>query len=390
MRHAPSHLRDALHRRLLEAPFDPEQLGRHELRERLAALLRDEEPLCPPTAAAVVLDALVDEVRGLGCLEALLGDPDVSELMVNGPGRVFVERRGRLEAVELDIDATEIVRLAQRIVAPLGLRVDRSAPLVDARLDDGSRVHVVLPPLAPDGPCLTIRRFVVRDASLDAFGLDEGGSQFCEWMVRSGWNVLVAGGTSAGKTTLCNALASSIDPSERVVTIEETLELRLPQPHVVRLEARPPNGEGIGAVSVRELVRTSLRMRPDRIVVGEVRGGEALDMLQALNTGHDGSLSTVHANATAAALSRLETLALCAGVALPLAAVRGQLATALDAVIHVARITTGARVVTEIAEVTEVTGARAVATRPLWRRDGARLVAVGSPRRPPRRPGPAW
>jgi len=377
-------LRDALHRRLLDTPFDPEQFDRPELRSRLETMLRDEDPLCPAADAARVLDALVDEVGGLGPLEPLMADGEVTEIMLNGPGRAFVERRGRLVAVDLDLDATTIARMAQRIVAPLGLRLDQSSPLVDARLPDGSRVHAVLPPLAPDGPCLTIRRFTVRDVTLAAFGLDERAVALCGALVRGGWNLLVAGATSAGKTTLCNALARAIDPSERIVTIEETTELRLGQPHVVRLEARPANAEGVGAVSVRDLVRASLRMRPDRIVVGEVRGGEALDMLQALNTGHDGSLSTVHANGTAEALTRLETLALCADIALPLAAIRAQIAAAIDAVVAVARTPEGARVVTEVAE---VEGGDPLSVRPLLQRgpDGLRVVAA--PVRSARRPG---
>ena len=257
--------------------------------------------------------------------------------MVNGPGRAYVERRGRLERIDLALGAEQIARLAERVVAPLGLRLDHASPLVDARLADGSRLHAVLPPLAPDGPCLTIRRFVRTTSRSTRSAVDAPDRACIEALVRGGWNLLVAGGTSAGKTTLCNALARAIDPSERIVTIEETAELRLPQPHVVRLEARPANAEGVGAVAVRDLVRTALRMRPDRSIVGEVRGGEALDMLQALNTGHDGSLSTVHANGPAEALARLETLALFGGVALPLPAIRAQLAAAVDAIVHVAR-----------------------------------------------------
>lgn len=381
---AAPHLRDTLQRRLLDAPFDPEQLGRHELRSRLEALLRDEDPLCPAADAARVVDALVDEVGGLGPLEGLMADPDVSEIMLNGPGRAFVERHGRVEPVALHLDAETIARLAQRVVAPLGLRLDRSSPMVDARLPDGSRVHAVIPPLAPDGPCVTIRRFTVRDVTLSAFGVDDASARLCEALVRGGWNLLVAGSTSAGKTTLCNALARMIDSSERVVTIEETTELRLAQPHVVRLEARPANAEGVGAVSVRDLVRASLRMRPDRIVVGEVRGGEALDMLQALNTGHDGSLSTVHANGTAEALTRLETLALCADLGLPLGAIRAQIGAAIDAVVFVTRTDSGARVVTEVAE---VVGTRRLTTRRLLRRAGGVLERVEAPTRPARRRG---
>jgi pilus assembly protein CpaF len=289
-------LREALHQRLLASPFDPETLGRAELRSRLASLLHDEAPLVTDVAAARVLDELVAEVDGLGPLQPLLADPTVSEIMVNGPHRVFVERGGQLERFDCELDADAIVRITERVIAPLGLRLDRASPMVDARLADGSRLHAVIPPLAPDGPCVTIRRFAVRSVGLDDFGLDDAAVALLETMVRAGWNIVVAGATSAGKTTCANALARAIDPDERVVTIEETAELTLGSPHVVRLEARPANAEGAGAVSVRELVRAALRMRPDRLVVGEVRGAEAFDMLQALNTGHDGSVTTVHAN----------------------------------------------------------------------------------------------
>jgi pilus assembly protein CpaF len=300
---------------------------------------------------------------------------------VNGPGRAYVERRGRLERIDLPLDADAIARLAERVVAPLGLRIDHASPLVDARLADGSRLHAVLPPLAPDGPCITIRRFVARDVGLDAFDVDGEAAVLLEAMVQAGWNLVVAGATSAGKTTLCNALARAIDGDERIVTIEETAELQLPQPHVVRLEARPANAEGVGAVGVRDLVRTALRMRPDRLIVGEVRGGEALDMLQALNTGHDGSLSTVHANSATVALARLATLVCFAGVALPLPAVRAQLAAAIDVVIHVGRGASGRRAIGAVAEVAH-NGRDAHA---LLERRAGRLVVTGTPQRPPRR-----
>jgi pilus assembly protein CpaF len=255
--------------------------------------------------------------------------------------------------------------------------------MVDARLPDGSRLHAVIPPLAVDGPCVTIRRFGARVVELDDFGLDGAAARFVQRSVRAGWNLLVAGATSAGKTTLLNALSRAIPHAERVVTIEETAELRLAQPHVVRLEARPANAEGIGAVSVRELVRAALRMRPDRLVVGEVRGGEALDMLQALNTGHDGSMSTIHANGTADALTRLETLVLMADSGLPLAAVRAQMASCIDAVVFVVRRPHGARRVEAIAE---VDGRLAGGVRVLFERRDERLVPVARPTRAARRP----
>jgi pilus assembly protein CpaF len=380
-------LREALHRRLLAAPFDPATLGHGELRARLASLLRDEAPLVTDLAAARVVDELVAEVDGLGPLQVLLADPSITEIMVNGPHRVFVERDGRLETVECELDADAIVRITERVIAPLGLRLDRASPMVDARLADGSRLHAVLPPLAPDGPCVTIRRFTVQSVGLADFGLDDASVALLETIVRAGWNVVVSGATSAGKTTCANALAQAIDPAERIVTIEETAELRLGQPHVVRLEARPANGEGAGAVSVRELVRAALRMRPDRLVVGEVRGPEAFDMLQALNTGHDGSVSTVHANSPSDALSRLETLVLLAGVALPLAAVRAQLASAVDAIVQVARGENGARSVVALAEVGAVRDAAAPEVRQILGRERGRLVAIEEPTRPARRAG---
>ncbi len=380
----PEVLRSTLHRRLLDAPFDPATLTRAELRQRLGAMLRDEAPLLPATAAGDVLDALVDDVGGLGPLEPLLGDPDVTEVMVNGPDRVYVERSGQLERVPCTIDSATIVRVVERVVAPLGLRLDRASPMVDARLPDGARLHAVLPPLSPDGPCVTIRRFAARCVPLHAFGVDPASEAFLGALIRGGWNIVVSGATSAGKTTCCNALARAFDPSERIVTIEETAELRLEQPHVVRLEARPANAEGAGAVSVRDLVRAALRMRPDRLVVGEVRGGEALDMLQACNTGHDGSLSTVHANSPADAIARLETLTLYSGVALPLAAIRAQLASAVDAIVQVTRGEHGRR---QISAVTEVVPGRAPQVRAMLVRAQPHeaLTRAQPPSRPPRR-----
>jgi pilus assembly protein CpaF len=383
-------LKQRVHRRLVDAGVDAPELdgpGREPIvRARLAELLRDEAPLLPAARFERLLGELSHEVSGLGPLEPLLADAAVTEVMINGPGRAFVERAGRLEAVELHLDESAIVRLVQRVLAPLGLRLDRSSPLVDARLADGSRLHAVIPPLAVDGPSVTIRRFGARAVPLEAFGLDPtGAGAFLRWAVAAaGWNVLVAGGTSAGKTTLLNALSASIPAGERVITIEETAELRLRQPHVVRLEARPPNAEGVGGVSVRDLVRAALRMRPDRIIVGEVRGGEALDMLQALNTGHDGSLSTVHANGLADALPRVETLVLMAGVGLPLDAVRAQLVAAIDAVVFVARRTGGGRRVEAVGQVEVQAGPPRL--RPLFVRRGTALVPLGPPSRPTRRP----
>ena len=316
---------------------------------RLAAAARAEAPL----ATAEEVDAAVREAlahaRGLGVLEPLLADPRVTEVMVNGPGPVWVERAGELERTGVVLDGEAIGALVERVVAPLGLRADRASPLADARLPDGSRAHVVLPPLAVDGPCLTIRRFRTDVLALDDF-CPPAVAALLRQAVAERRNVVVSGATSSGKTTLLNALAGEVPPGQRIVTVEEAAELRLPHHHVVRLEARPPNAEGAGEVRVRELVRNALRMRPDRLLVGEARGAEAFDLLQAMNTGHDGSFSTLHANSPPDALRRLETMVLMADVALPLAAVRQQIAAAVDVVVQVARRSGGRRAVVQVAE----------------------------------------
>jgi len=337
----------AVHRLLLA---DDDRSG--DLAAKAAVLARAEAPLLDGAAVADVVRRVTAEARGLGVLDPLLADPDVTEVMVNGPGPVWIERHGRLQRLAVAVTRETIELLVERVVGPLGLRIDRSSPLVDARLPDGSRVNAVVPPLAVDGPYLTIRRFAVRAIDLDAV-CPPGGAAVLRAAVVDRANVVVAGGTGAGKTTLLNALAAGIPAGERVVTVEDAAELRLERDHVVRLEARPANAEGTGAVSVRDLVRNALRMRPDRIIVGEVRGPEALDMLQAMNTGHDGSLSTCHANSPADALRRLETMVLTGTVALPLAAIREQLSSAIDLVVQVARRRDGTRRVVEIAEVTD-------------------------------------
>jgi len=334
------------------------------------------------------------QVAGLGPLEPLLADGEVTEVMVNGPGRVWVERGGVLEQVPTDLDAEAIEHLIEKVVAPLGLRVDRSSPLVDARLPDGSRVNAVVPPLAVDGPYLTIRRFAARPIPLSAFA-PATVVALLAWAVRARLNVLVSGGTGAGKTTLLNALGTCIPRHERVVTVEDAAELRLPGDHVVRLEARPANAEGVGEVRVRDLVRNALRMRPDRILVGEVRGPEALDMLQALNTGHEGSLSTCHANTPDDALRRLETMVLMGDVGLPLSAVQTQLESALDLVVQVARGADGARRIVAVAEVIDgaATGPRPGSRRAPSRGRTLTVADAGGvrrlPSRQPRFPGAA-
>lgn len=362
-----------------------------ELPTRISALVDEEAPLLGPRRRAALVQEVMAHVTGLGPLEPLLGDPDVTEVMVNGPGRVWIERRGTLERVATDLDGPGIEHLIERIVAPLGLRIDRSSPLVDARLPDGSRVNAIVPPLAIDGPCITIRRFAARPIPLAAFAAPAIVA-LLQWAVRSRLNVLVSGGTGAGKTTLLNALGGCIPGEERVVTVEDAAELRLPGEHVVRLEARPANAEGVGEIRVRELVRNALRMRPDRILVGEVRGPEALDMLQAMNTGHEGSLSTCHANSPDDALRRLETMVLMGDVNLPLHAVQTQLESALDLVVQVARRRDGSRRIVEVAEVIERANGERDVSLDRVRSGRTRTVAddsgvVGLPQRISRAPG---
>jgi len=313
-----------------------------------------------------------------GGLEAYFTDPDVSEILLNPGGRAFVERAGRLEPIAVDLDEAAIHRVVERVIAPLGLRLDRSSPMVDARLPDGSRLHAVMPPVAVDGTCVAIRRFGPGRRRLGDFALTSSGADLLRWAVGAGWNLLLSGGTAAGKTTLLNVLAGEVAPGARIVTIEETAELSLGQPHVVRLEARPANAEGAGAVPVRALVRAALRLRPDRLVVGEVRGEEAFDLLQALNTGHCGSLCTIHANGPGDALARLESLVLLAGLGLPVEAIRAQIQASVDAVVHVARRAGGRRAVEAIAELSGPAG-----LRPLYPPG----PDAGRPSRPARLPG---
>ncbi len=338
-----------------------------DLGEVVRALVGEEAVLLGQGDREEIAARIVRDSVGLGPLEVLLADPAVEEVMVNGPGTVYIERGGRIEATDVAFaDEEELRNAIERILAPLGRRVDELSPMVDARLADGSRVNVVIPPLAIDGPLVSIRRFGARrpgPEELVALGTLTGEQRdSLRAAVAGRRSVLVSGGTGSGKTTLLNALSSFIDAGERVVTIEDAAELRLQQPHVVRLESRPAGVEGRGQVSIRDLLRNALRMRPDRIVIGEVRGPEALDLLTALNTGHDGALSTVHANSPADALSRLETLALMAGVGLPHAAVAEQVQRGIDLVVHLERCADGARVVTEIAEVVRAAGTTAVRT----------------------------
>jgi pilus assembly protein CpaF len=335
---------DRVHARLLDAPTSSTD------RADLAAAVRHDHPLLPTLEVDAVVDAIEARANGLGPLDPLLADSTVTEVMVNGGGAVWVEREGRLERTALIVSERDLGLLVERIVAPLGLRADRRSPIADARLPDGSRVNVVVPPLAVDGPCITIRRFGARAIRL-AEMCPPGVEELLRWAVASRLNVVVSGGTGAGKTTLLNALAARLPATERIVTVEDTAELRLRHDHVVRLEARPASADGAAAVGLRDLVRNALRMRPDRILVGEVRGPEALEMLWAMNTGHEGSLSTCHANSPLDALRRLEVMVLTAGLELPLAAVRDQITSAVDLLVQVARLADGRRQVVTVAEV---------------------------------------
>jgi pilus assembly protein CpaF len=335
----------------------PRTERRVRVREEALEVLRQSGAILPQRELTRMVNEVSDEVVGFGPIEFLLKEPEVTEVMVNGPGDVYVERRGRIERVEDGLFEGEeaVLHLIERIVGPLGLRVDESSPWADARLPDGSRVHAIVPPLSLRGPTLTIRKF--SPVPLEAEDLVAGGSvgprmmRFLAAAVRGRANLIVSGGAGSGKTTLLGVLSEFIRDEERLITIEDAAELRLAKPHVVSLEARPANVEGRGEVTVRDLVRNALRMRPDRIIVGEVRGGEALDMLQAMNTGHEGSLSTAHANSPRHLLWRLETMAMMSGVELPAAHIRNQVAAALDVVVHLARLRDGRRILWEISSV---------------------------------------
>jgi pilus assembly protein CpaF len=324
-------------------------------------LLREQDLRLPPSDEERLVKEIKDETFGLGPIEPLLHDPDISDILVNTHRQVYIERRGRLEQTPITFrDEGHLRVIIDRIVSRVGRRVDEASPYVDARLPDGSRVNAIIPPLAIDGPILSIRRFAVKALTMDDLlkfaTLTEPMAQIIQGIVKARLNVLISGGTGSGKTTLLNILSGYIPPDERIVTIEDSAELQLQQPHVVRLETRPPNIEGKGQVTSRDLVRNALRMRPDRIVVGEVRGDEVLDMLQAMNTGHDGSLTTLHANSARDAMQRLETLMQLSGVQLPDKAMREQVASALDVVIQVSRLSDGRRKVMTIAEVTGMEG----------------------------------
>jgi len=362
-----SAVKTAIHRKLIQKlNLDKlSEIKREDVRREVSQLL---ESLVVGESAPMNLQErerlsqeVLDEVFGLGPLEPLLADPTVSDILVNTYKRIYIERRGILEVTPVQFrDDAHLMSIIDRIVSAIGRRVDESSPMVDARLADGSRVNAIIPPLSVDGPCLSIRRFghdrLMADDLLQNKTLTPPMLELLQGCVKARLNVLISGGTGAGKTTFLNALSSYISNRERIVTIEDAAELQLHQEHVVRLETRPPNIEGKGAVAQRQLVINSLRMRPDRIIVGEVRGEEALDMLQAMNTGHDGSLTTIHANAPRDALSRLETMVAMSNLNLPDSAIRRQIASAIDLVIQVSRMSDGTRKVVSIAEITGMEG----------------------------------
>jgi len=360
-------LKAKIHRKLIERldfsnidMIERDLLSREISRIVENLIIEEDVPLSTAERESLIVDIL-HETFGLGPIEPLLFDPDISDILVNRYNQVYIEKFGKLQKVDLNFrDDNHLLQIIDRIVSKIGRRVDESSPYVDARLPDGSRVNAIIPPLALDGPVLSIRRFGIDPLKMSdilAFGtLTQNMAKILEGLVKSRLNVLISGGTGTGKTTLLNILSEYIPGDERIITIEDSAELQMKQEHVVRLETRPPNIEGRGQVTQRDLVRNSLRMRPDRIIVGEVRGGEALDMLQAMNTGHDGSLSTLHANTARDALARLETMVLMAGMDLPERAIREQISSAIHVVVHLSRMADGSRKIVNISELTGMEG----------------------------------
>src|ERR1700735_4288209 len=360
-------LKFTLHRKLVDkinlealATIDNQRV-RAEVRQAVISLIDAEPTLLSSLEKQQISDEVLDEVFGLGPLEPLLQDPTISDILVNTHKQVYIERKGLLELTNVTFrDAQHLLRIIDKIVSQVGRRVDTSTPMVDARWSDGSRVNAIIPPLAVDGPILSIRRFsqdkLMPPDLVERAATTQGMMELLEACVRAKLNIIIAGGTGAGKTTLLNAMSAFISPKDRIVTIEDAAELQLKQPHVVRLETRPPNLEGSGAVRQRELLVNSLRMRPDRIVVGEVRGEEALDMLQAMNTGHDGSLTTVHANSPRDAISRLEVMVALANSNMQLTSIRQQIASAVNILVQASRLSDGSRRVVSITEVTGMEG----------------------------------
>jgi pilus assembly protein CpaF len=360
-------LKFTLHRKLLDkinlealATIDNQRV-RSEVRQALISLIDAEPTLLSSVEKQQICDEVLDEVFGLGPLEPLLQDPSISDILVNGSRQVYIERKGMLELTSVTFrDDQHLLRIIDKIVSQVGRRVDESTPMVDARLSDGSRVNAIIPPLALDGPLMSIRRFAQDKLSapdlVDRKAMTAGMMELLEACVKARLNIIISGGTGSGKTTLLNALSAYISPKERIVTIEDAAELQLKQPHLARLETRPPNLEGQGAIRQRELLVNSLRMRPDRIVVGEVRGGEALDMLQAMNTGHDGSLTTVHANSPRDTVARLEVMVSMANANMQLISIRQQIASAVHVIVQAMRLSDGSRRVLNVSEVTGMEG----------------------------------
>ena len=365
--HSFQEMKARLHRTLINrmdltklSSLTPEQVHAEVSRLAESVLAQEAAPLSAAERERLVND-VQHELFGLGPLEPLLADPTISDILVNSHNTIYIERRGKIEATNVRFkDDEHLMRVIERIVSSVGRRIDESSPMVDARLQDGSRVNAIIPPLSIDGPVVSIRRFGADPLRMAALvenkALTKDIADMLQMVVHARLNLLISGGTGAGKTTLLNALSAFIPETERIVTIEDSAELQLQQPHVVRLETRPPNIEGKGEVTQRDLVRNALRMRPDRIVIGEVRGGEAIDMLQAMNTGHDGSLTTIHANTPRDALARLETMIQMTGMRLSDRAMRQQVASALNLVVQVARLSDGSRRVTSISEITGMEG----------------------------------
>lgn len=358
--HIIDEMPEDLQRVISQSSADQKELRR--LVEGMCADAIKDNPFAIPLGDRErLVEELISEILGLGPIEPLLKDPSVTEVMVNGPDSIYIERKGRLQKTDVRFRNTEhLMHIIDRIVTAVGRRVDESSPMVDARLADGSRVNVIIPPLSLIGPCVTIRKFskdvLTVDKMIEFGSFDQRMAEFLEDCVKGRLNIVVSGGTGSGKTTLLNVLSSYVPATERIVTLEDSAELQLKQDHVVTLETRPPNIEGEGEVTMRDLVRNALRMRPDRIIVGECRTGEALDMLQAMNTGHDGSMTTAHANSARDALSRLETMVLMSGMELPLRAIRSQIASAVDIIVQIARLRDGSRKIINIAEVTGMEG----------------------------------
>src|SRR6188472_3041165 len=354
------HLIDELGPILYDKRLSEDDLRRRVHEQLHAALAQERAPLSAADKAQLIQD-VSDDILGYGPIDKLLKDEEITEVMVNGPDSVYVERAGRIEKTASSfVDDTHLRRIIDKIVSQVGRRIDEAQPMVDARLPDGSRVNAIIHPLAIGGPFLTIRKFSKDPYQIDdliRFGtLNAHSARFMQACVVGRLNVIVSGGTGTGKTTTLNVLSSFIPSDERIVTIEDAKELQLNQDHVLAMEARPPNIEGKGQIAIRDLVRNSLRMRPDRVVVGECRGGEALDMLQAMNTGHDGSITTIHSNGPRDTLSRIETMTLMAGMDLPIRAIREQMASALDLIVHISRLRDGTRRVTHISEVMGMEG----------------------------------